>query len=49
MTASSKLNADWEFLKMLKEKGKKAAQEWVALNFDNIGKVSTCDIKDVFL
>lgn len=49
MTASSKLNADWEFLKILKEKGKKAAQEWVKLNFDKIGKVSTCDIKDVFL
>lgn len=41
---SSKLNAEWDFLSMLKEEGRKAAEEFLAANGDNLGKTSTIDI-----
>lgn len=41
---SSKLNAEWEFLSMLKEEGRKAAQVFLAAHGDDIGKRSTLDI-----
>jgi NTE family protein len=42
--ASSKLNAEWDFLSMLREEGRKAAAEFLAENGDDIGKRSTLDI-----
>ncbi|MBB3979608.1 NTE family protein [Rhizobium azooxidifex] len=41
---SSKLNAEWDFLSMLKEEGRKAAAEFLLLHADDIGKRSTLDI-----
>ena len=41
---SSKLNAEWDFLSMLKEEGRKAADEFLATHGDDLGKTSTLDI-----
>jgi NTE family protein len=41
---SSKLNAEWDFLSMLKEEGRKAAEEFLATHGDDLGKTSTLDI-----
>ena len=46
--ASSKLNAEWEFLTMLKAEGRRSAEEFLAKHGDDIGKQSTTDI-DVLL
>jgi NTE family protein len=46
--ASSKLNAEWEFLTMLRDEGRRAADEFVSKHRDEIGIRSTFDI-DTFL
>jgi NTE family protein len=46
--ASSKLNAEWEFLTMLRDEGRRAADEFVSNHRDEIGIRSTFDI-DTFL
>jgi len=45
---SSKLNAEWAFLSMLKEEGRKSAEEFLVAHGDDLGKTSTVDI-DQFL
>lgn len=42
---SSKLNAEWPFLTMLRDQGRKAASDFLALNGADIGKRSTLDIE----
>jgi len=42
--ASSKLNAEWEFLSMLREEGRRAASEFVERHRDDIGVRSTYDL-----
>ena len=42
--ASSKLNAEWDFLTMLRDEGRKAAQAFLDKDGDGIGKRSTADI-----
>jgi NTE family protein len=42
--ASSKLNAEWEFLAMLKTEGRRCAEEFLALHGNDIGRNSTTDI-----
>ncbi|MET0868779.1 MAG: patatin-like phospholipase family protein [Pseudorhodoplanes sp.] len=44
LAASSKLNAEWDFLCMLQEEGRKAAEEFLLKHADDIGKQSTLDI-----
>lgn len=46
--ASSKLNAEWEFLTMLRDEGRRAADEFVSNHRDEVGIRSTFDI-DTFL
>ena len=46
--ASSKLNAEWDFVVMLRTEGRKATSEFLAANGDDIGKRSTADL-DVLL
>jgi NTE family protein len=46
--ASSKLNAEWEFVSLLKEEGRKSADAFLAAHGKDIGKHSTADI-DVLL
>jgi NTE family protein len=47
--ASSKSNTDWEFLQSLHRIGRRAADKWLAANFDAIGERSTVNIKERFL
>jgi len=46
--ASSKLNAEWEFIALLKEEGRKSADAFLADHGDDIGRRSTADV-DVLL
>jgi NTE family protein len=46
--ASSKLNAEWEFVSLLKEEGRKSADAFLTAHGKDIGKHSTADI-DVLL
>ncbi|WP_350335525.1 patatin-like phospholipase family protein [Coralliovum pocilloporae] len=49
LSASSKLNAEWAFLSHLRDLGYRAGQNWLELNFDQIGKNSTLKLKEEFL
>jgi NTE family protein len=44
---SSKLNAEWEFLTMLHEEGRRSAEEFYKAHRDQIGKRSTLDIDEL--
>jgi NTE family protein len=46
--ASSKLNAEWEFLTMLKAEGRKTADEFLTFHGADVGKRSSTDF-DVLL
>jgi NTE family protein len=46
--ASSKLNGEWEFVAMLRDKGRDAASEFLKAHTDDLGRRSTSDI-DVLL
>ncbi len=46
--ASSKLNAEWEFLTHLFEIGRAAASEWLNKNYEDLGKRSTVNIRELF-
>jgi NTE family protein len=41
---SSKLNAEWAFLSMLRDEGRRAAETFLAENADNLGKRSSVDL-----
>jgi NTE family protein len=42
--ASSKLNAEWEFLSMLRTEGRRAASEFLDASADDLGKRSTANL-----
>jgi NTE family protein len=46
--ASSKLNAEWEFVVVLKEEGRRCADRFLAAHADDLGARSTADL-DVLL
>lgn len=46
--ASSKLNAEWDFITMLRTEGRRAATEFLEKHADDLGKRSTADL-DVLL
>ena len=46
--ASSKLNAEWKFIAMLRSEGRRAANEFLDSNGQDLGKRSTADL-DVLL
>jgi NTE family protein len=46
--ASSKLNAEWDFLEMLRTEGRRAASAFLEAHGDDVGKQSTADL-DVLL
>lgn len=48
LAASSKLNAEWEYLQLLFERGRRWADTWLAENFDQIGVASTLDLDEFF-
>lgn len=48
LAASSKLNAEWEYLRLLFGRGRGWADAWLEANFDRIGVESTLDLGEVF-
>ena len=46
---SSKLNADWDFLVFLRDRGREEAGRWLAAHFDAIGNRSSVDVRAEFL
>lgn len=48
LAASSKMNAEWSYLKLLFERGRSWADTWLAAHFDKIGKESSFDLPAFF-
>jgi NTE family protein len=48
LDASSKLNAEWAFLQYLFEIGRDTASQWLEDHFDDLGKRSSVDIREMF-
>lgn len=48
LDASSKLNAEWDYLKLLFERGRGWADTWLTAHFDDIGQRSTLDLVELF-
>jgi len=46
--ASSKLNAEWDFLRHLFEIGRAAAGDWIDRSYDRLGRGSTVDVRALF-
>lgn len=48
LDASSKLNAEWKFLRHLFQIGRETADDWLQENFDNLGVKSSTNIREMF-
>ena len=48
LEASSKLNAEWEYLTYLFERGRGWADAWLDEHFDDLGRRQTLDLDDLF-
>lgn len=46
--ASSKVNAEWRFLKHLRNIGRATAETWLTRHYDKIGVRSTLDVQNLF-
>ncbi len=46
--ASSKMNADWEFLQKLRDIGWQKADAWLKQNFELLGQDSSLDLRAMF-
>ena len=46
---STKFNGDWDFLCMLRQYGREAAEAWIGEHFDKLGRESSVDIRARFL
>ena len=42
--ASSKFNAEWDFLSMLRDEGRRCAKSFLKTHGENVGKRSTLDL-----
>jgi NTE family protein len=49
LSVANTLDAGWEFLLRLRDSGRRHAEDWIAANFDNLGKASTVDIAKQYL
>lgn len=47
--ATSKLNTEFSFIDGLRKLGRRSADDWLHNNYDKLGHVSTCDIRDIYL
>ena len=47
MSATSKLNAEWQFLEHLRDLGRAKAEAWLDENFDKVGTEPTFDLKSI--
>jgi NTE family protein len=48
LSTASKFNTEWNFLTDLKERGRRAADGWLAQHFDSLGERSTFDVRGLF-
>ena len=48
LQASSKLNAEWQFLRGLRDLGRKTAKDWLDRHYDDVGQKSTLDLRSEF-
>ena len=49
LSVSSKFACEWDFLTMLRDRGRECASEWLAKHFSDLGIRSTVDLKREFL
>ncbi len=49
LSAASKLNSEWKFLTMLRDRGRALASHWLEHHFEHLGVRSTVDLKKEFL
>jgi NTE family protein len=49
LNASSKQNAEWEFIVYLHAVGRKTAAAWLDKNYDKIGNESSVDLRSLFM
>ena len=49
LSVASKFDSDWDFLTMLRDKGRETMEEWLDQNFKHIGKRDTVDLHGEFL
>jgi NTE family protein len=49
LSVASKYNTDWSFLKQLRDQGRKEAQKWLSVYFDDIGRKETVSIARDYL
>ncbi len=49
LSTASKLTTDWPFLLNLRDRGRAAAAQWLADNYDDVGKRQTVDLRAEFL
>ncbi len=48
-SVASKFNSDWDFLTMLRDKGRETMDAWLKKHFDDIGKRDTVDVEKEYL
>ena len=48
LAASSKMNAEWSYLRMLFDRGRNWTESWLDLHFDKIGQASSFDLEAFF-
>ncbi|MCG6658929.1 patatin-like phospholipase family protein [Halomonas campisalis] len=48
LSASSKMNAEWDFISRLHAQGRSWAEQWLEAHFDALGERSTFDLNAVF-
>lgn len=49
LSVSSKFACEWDFLTMLRDRGRECASEWIEQHFNDLGVRSTVDLKREFL
>ena len=49
LSVESKFDTSWRFLTDLRDRGRRAAEQWLDEHFDKVGKQSTVDIRAEFL
>ncbi len=49
LSVSTKFASEWEFLTMLRDRGRACASEWIENHFDDLGVRSSVDLKREFL
>jgi len=48
LSASSKMNTEWEFLCHLRDIGRDTCNSWIDAHYDQVGKASTLDLRAMF-